>query len=185
MSAPHWVIVDGDYEGFIVEGEPRYAQFQGVGYRMLPVDVAALRAGGAQGATAYQRRSYPALARFDGDRFARACPLPVFLPLGVARVAWVAALAFEPDSHGQLHLAADAVPSGPSAEVRVETETLCDPLNELATASPQGMPSPSTAQLFRGTAVVRAVPNAWAVLCLAGACAGVRVAWFSLTVLPP
>jgi hypothetical protein len=38
--------------------------------------------------------------------------------------------------------------------------------------------------VLRGSATVRGMEGGYATVCLAGACSGVRVVWFALTVLP-
>jgi len=134
------------------------------GVLVLPVDptaLPALGATGARGATGYQRHNYgTGGVLFDAMRFSRGCPSAICLPSSVSRVEW---MAYAIGGAGLLRLASDDSPGG--------HVTISD------SATVPGLP-------MRGSAIVRGIEGSYATVCLAGACSGVRVAWFALTVMP-
>lgn len=151
-------------EGEVVVGE----MAQGLevdGVLLLPVDVRQLPQRGAVGAvasTAYQRHAYGRGVRFDGGALQRGCPVAVCLPTSLALVEWWALVV---GAQGSLRMASDESPGG---HVSIAGSTSSDVRHGLV----------------RGRAAVRGIPGAYATLCLAGACDGVRVMWLALTVLP-
>lgn len=157
-------------EGDVLD-EANARRWEAAGVLLLPVCAANLPQRGATGSvasTAYQRRAYGSDGvPFAGAVFARGCAVPICLPTPVARVEWMAGLSLAHETiSAQLRLASEESAGG---HLRVsEVTTGRGPARDI----------------LRGAAIVSGTERCFGAACLAGACAGVRVLWLALTVLP-
>lgn len=172
MSRPHYVVVqDRDLaEGAILDSEVAAQQVEGRSGIVLPYSVELATSLGPASSTAYQRRAYgeDGIA-FDGRAPKRGCPFPVYMSAESVRVAWIARVMNSKDVM-DLRLAGAVGSGGISADVGPESIRSLHDRGEI--------------RCIGGTWFVRGLQGHFAVLCLLGCCADLRVLWLAATVLP-
>lgn len=164
--------VGKEHEGEILSGNAiSVAQARGV--VLLPLELDALRRGGASG---WVKRSYGEGWRYDPVMAARGCPLILFAEAAYPNLEWVARLQAELEGGrcGSLRLATDTAQAGGGA-AGLSPEAGPVQVQKL------GDPDETGGWFIRGRARVMLPSDMFLALQLYGQVGGARVRWFAVS----